>query len=40
MKKIRTFKGHTQRVGTICWNGDIVSSGSRDKVILQRDLRL
>lgn len=31
--------GHLSRVGTVAWNGSIVSTGSRDRNILQRDLR-
>ena len=27
------------RVGALAWNGDQLSSGSRDRVILQRDIR-
>ena len=39
-----TFKflkilGHTARVGALAWNGDNLSSGSRDRLILQRDIR-
>ena len=25
--------------GALAWNGDILSSGSRDRIILQRDVR-
>ena len=38
-KKINTLEGHTARVGALAWNGDILSSGSRDRLILQRDIR-
>lgn len=31
--------GHTARVGALAWNGDVLSSGSRDRMILQRDTR-
>jgi cell division cycle 20-like protein 1 (cofactor of APC complex) len=31
--------GHSARVGALAWNGDILSSGSRDRLILQRDVR-
>jgi cell division cycle 20-like protein 1 (cofactor of APC complex) len=27
------------RVGAVAWNADVVSSGSRDGIILQRDIR-
>lgn len=39
MSKIRTFTGHTHRVGSLNWSSSILSSGSRDKNILNRDLR-
>ncbi|TPX69774.1 hypothetical protein SpCBS45565_g02221 [Spizellomyces sp. 'palustris'] len=39
-KKVRQFKGHTKRVGTIAWNGELLTSGSRDKTIMQRDARI
>lgn len=38
-KKLSTLEGHTARVGALAWNGDILSSGSRDRFILQRDVR-
>lgn len=31
--------GHSNRVGAIAWNSTILSTGSRDKTILHRDLR-
>lgn len=37
--KIRTMQGHTQRVGALAWNNPVLSSGSRDRTILQRDIR-
>ncbi len=40
MKRARILQGHTNRVGAIAWNSSIVSTGSRDKTILHRDLRL
>ena len=39
MKKVRSFIGHSNRVGAICWNSSLLSTGSRDKTILNRDLR-
>ena len=33
------LEGHTARVGALAWNGDSLSSGSRDRMILQRDIR-
>merc|ERR1719259_559605 len=38
-KKVNTLDGHTARVGALAWNGDTLSSGSRDRMILQRDVR-
>jgi cell division cycle 20-like protein 1 (cofactor of APC complex) len=40
MKKFRTMQGHTSRIGAIAWNSNMFSSGSRDKTILHRDLRV
>lgn len=40
MKRLRIFHGHTNRVGAIAWNSNILSTGSRDKTILHRDLRV
>jgi len=38
-KKLNTLEGHSARVGALAWNGDMLSSGSRDRLILQRDIR-
>ncbi|KAL8556979.1 hypothetical protein ACS0TY_004448 [Phlomoides rotata] len=38
-KRIRNMDGHRLRVGAIAWNSTLLSSGSRDKCILQRDIR-
>lgn len=38
-KMVNRLEGHSARVGTLAWNGDILSSGSRDRYILQRDIR-
>jgi cell division cycle 20-like protein 1 (cofactor of APC complex) len=39
--KIREFKGHTARVGSLSWGGDnILTSGSRDRMIFHHDLRV
>nr|XP_026691443.1 fizzy-related protein homolog isoform X2 [Ciona intestinalis] len=38
-KKIKQLEGHTARVGALAWNGEQLSSGSRDRIILQRDIR-
>ncbi|XP_043577055.1 fizzy/cell division cycle 20 related 1a [Chiloscyllium punctatum] len=38
-KKLSTLEGHSARVGALAWNADQLSSGSRDRLILQRDIR-
>jgi cell division cycle 20-like protein 1 (cofactor of APC complex) len=38
-KKLNVLEGHSARVGALAWNGDSLSSGSRDRLILQRDIR-
>jgi cell division cycle 20-like protein 1 (cofactor of APC complex) len=38
--RINTMQGHSARVGALAWNGDVVSSGSLDTFILQRDVRM
>lgn len=37
--QINKLQGHSARVGALAWNGDILSSGSRDRLIMQRDTR-
>ncbi|GAB4856952.1 Fizzy- protein [Ancistrocladus abbreviatus] len=38
-KRVRTMEGHRLRVGALAWSSSVLSSGSRDKNILQRDIR-
>lgn len=38
-KQVSQLTGHSARVGALAWNGEILSSGSRDRLILQRDMR-
>lgn len=38
-KRVRTMEGHRLRVGALAWSSSQLSSGSRDKSILQRDIR-
>lgn len=38
-KKLRTMSGHSDRVGTMAWNGHVLSTGGRDHTILHRDVR-
>lgn len=33
------MKGHEGRVGTLAWSSSVLSSGSKDKSILSRDVR-
>ena len=36
---VRSMLGHSARVGVTAWNGSVVCSGSRDRTILERDVR-
>ncbi|KAI0407343.1 WD40-repeat-containing domain protein [Xylaria palmicola] len=38
-RRLRTMTGHTARVGSLAWNSHILTSGSRDRYILHRDVR-
>lgn len=37
--KVRTLRGHQERIGALAWNGATLSSGSRDTKIIHHDLR-
>ena len=39
LKKVRVLSGHTARVGAMAWSTNLLSSGSRDKTIYNRDIR-
>ncbi|CAG9328909.1 unnamed protein product [Blepharisma stoltei] len=39
LKLIRSFSGHSSRVGAMAWSNKILSTGSRDRQILHRDIR-
>ena len=39
-RRLRTMTGHSARVGALAWNDHILSSGSRDRTIAHRDVRL
>lgn len=39
-KRIRIMEGHRMRIGALAWSSSCLSSGSRDKSILQRDIRV
>ena len=36
---IRTMQGHRSRVSSMSWNGSMLSSGSRDSIIINHDIR-
>lgn len=38
-KLVRTMDGHDGRICAVAWNSTFLSTGSRDKSILHRDLR-
>jgi cell division cycle protein 20 (cofactor of APC complex) len=39
MTKVRELQGHSARVSALSWNGTTLSSGGRDSIILNRDVR-
>jgi cell division cycle 20-like protein 1 (cofactor of APC complex) len=39
LKQVRTMGGHLGRVSVAAWNNSLVSTGSRDRTILQHDVR-
>ena len=39
-KKIREIEAHSDRISSLAWNGYIVTSGSKDKVIKNFDVRI
>ncbi|KAF2221420.1 WD40-repeat-containing domain protein [Elsinoe ampelina] len=39
-RRLRTMTGHSARVSSMAWNQHILSTGSRDRTILHRDVRL
>jgi cell division cycle protein 20 (cofactor of APC complex) len=39
-QRLRVLGGHTLRVGTLAWNGNTLTSGSRDTTIINHDVRL
>jgi cell division cycle 20-like protein 1 (cofactor of APC complex) len=38
-KLVRVYHGHEGRVGALAWTNSLLSSGSKDRIILNRDLR-
>jgi len=39
LKRVRVMQGHSNRIGAISWSSSLLSTGSRDKTILHRDIR-
>lgn len=39
-KRVRSFEGHEGRVGAQAWSSHLLASGSRDRLILLRDVRI
>ncbi|KAG8471083.1 hypothetical protein KFE25_009504 [Diacronema lutheri] len=39
-KKVREMDGHQARVGALAWNAHVLSSGGRDGMIVQHDVRV
>lgn len=38
--KLRVMSGHNRRAGALSWNENILTSGSKDRTILHRDVRI
>lgn len=39
-RKVRTLRGHSARVSCLAWNNHVISSGSRDTMIFNHDVRI
>ncbi|KAI0683987.1 WD40 repeat-like protein [Cytidiella melzeri] len=40
LQRLRTYsQAHTNRIGALSWNGHVLTSGSRDRMIYHRDVR-
>ena len=39
-KKLRSMDGHSQRVGALAWNNHTLSSGGKDSIIVNHDVRI
>lgn len=37
--KLNEYEGHQSRVSSVAWADNLIASGSRDKLILKRDIR-
>ncbi|XP_002960485.2 cell division cycle 20.2, cofactor of APC complex [Selaginella moellendorffii] len=40
LRQVRSLKAHSARVGSLAWNGPILSTGGRDNVIFNHDVRI
>ena len=40
LKQMRNLRGHSARVGALAWNSHILTSGGRDNVIMNHDVRV
>mmetsp|Transcript_13142 Transcript_13142/g.42157 ORF Transcript_13142/g.42157 Transcript_13142/m.42157 type:complete len:482 (-) Transcript_13142:218-1663(-) len=40
LKQVRSMHGHRARVSSLSWNGPLLSSGGRDSVVMQHDVRV
>ncbi|GMP23773.1 hypothetical protein CsSME_00001250 [Camellia sinensis var. sinensis] len=40
LKPVRILEGHQKKVGTLAWNGHILTSGSQDRSIINHDVRV
>lgn len=40
LQQVRCLRGHSARVGALAWNGPILSSGGRDNMIFNHDVRI
>ena len=39
-RRLRVMSGHSARISSLAWNAHILSTGSRDRTILNRDVRM
>jgi cell division cycle protein 20 (cofactor of APC complex) len=39
-KRLRTMEGHSDRVGSLSWNRHTLSSGGRDSIVVNHDVRI
>ena len=40
LKQLRNLRGHSARVGALAWNNHLLTSGGRDNVIMNHDVRI